>query len=248
VAQTVTIGEQKVCPESESLKFSTTPTPTPQVENPSDFDSSTPTPQPFFVHQRNLPYSSEEAKTVCRSCRTCAEIKPRFFKPPVQTLIKTLRPWDRLSLDFNGPVRGACPHLLVAVDEYSRFPFVSPCKNMKSSTVIACLLSLFCVFGFSSCVHNDSGSPLVRRRGLTFPLAAFLLAVPPPTTPLGTASANGSTKPFGGLFGCCHTAMVFPRIGGRRCWPKLFTPSDRSSAFLLMKCPTKDCFVFLVDP
>ena len=38
-----------------------------------------------FVRQRNLPYSSEEPKTVCRSCRTCAEIKPRFFKPPVQT-------------------------------------------------------------------------------------------------------------------------------------------------------------------
>jgi len=37
VAQTVTIGEQKVCPESESLKFSATPT---QVENPSDFDST----------------------------------------------------------------------------------------------------------------------------------------------------------------------------------------------------------------
>jgi len=36
VAQTVTIGEQKVCPES--LKFSTTPTP--QVENPSDSDST----------------------------------------------------------------------------------------------------------------------------------------------------------------------------------------------------------------
>ena len=35
----VTIGEQKVCPESESLKFSTTPTP--QVGNPSDSDSTT---------------------------------------------------------------------------------------------------------------------------------------------------------------------------------------------------------------
>ena len=34
MAQTVTIGEQKVSPESESLKFSATPTP--QVENPSD--------------------------------------------------------------------------------------------------------------------------------------------------------------------------------------------------------------------
>ena len=44
MAQTVTIGEQKVCPESESLKLSATPTP--QVENPSDSDSTTPTPQP----------------------------------------------------------------------------------------------------------------------------------------------------------------------------------------------------------
>jgi len=49
VAQTVTIGEQNVCPESESLKFSTTPTP--QFENPSDSDSdsSTPTPQPWLL-------------------------------------------------------------------------------------------------------------------------------------------------------------------------------------------------------
>ena len=38
MAKTVTIGEQKVCPESESLKFSTTPTP--QIENPSDSDST----------------------------------------------------------------------------------------------------------------------------------------------------------------------------------------------------------------
>ena len=33
-----TIGEQKVCPESESLTFSAIPTP--QVENPSDSDST----------------------------------------------------------------------------------------------------------------------------------------------------------------------------------------------------------------
>jgi len=46
VAQTVTISEQKVCPGSESLKFSTTPTP--QVEKLYDSDSSTPTPQPWF--------------------------------------------------------------------------------------------------------------------------------------------------------------------------------------------------------
>jgi len=38
VAQTITTGEQKVCLESDSLKFSATPTP--QVKNPSDSDST----------------------------------------------------------------------------------------------------------------------------------------------------------------------------------------------------------------
>jgi len=59
VAQTVTISQQKVCPESESLKFSTTPTP--QIENPSDSDSSTPpptpTPQPWL--QQPSPASNQ---------------------------------------------------------------------------------------------------------------------------------------------------------------------------------------------
>jgi len=49
-------------------------------------------------------------RKLCLSFRTCAEIKP-----PVQSLIKALLPWDRLSLDSKGPVRGECPHLLVAV-------------------------------------------------------------------------------------------------------------------------------------
>ena len=119
---------------------------------------------------------------------------------------------------------------------------------MKSSAVIACLSFLFCVFGFSSCVHSNRGLPFVSQETRTYLSArGIFLACPRPTTPLGTASANGSTKPFGGLFGCYWTDVVFPRLGGR-CWPKLFTSSDRSSAYLQMKRPTKDCFVFLGDP
>ena len=37
------------------------------------------------ARQRNL-LTPARRQTVCRSCRTCAEIKPRFFKPPVQSL------------------------------------------------------------------------------------------------------------------------------------------------------------------
>jgi len=97
---------------------------------------------------------------VCKNCHTCAEVKPQFFKPESQTLIKAVRPWDRISVDFKGPVSGPHPYLIV-VDEHSRFPFVFPCKNMKSSTVTLCLSSLFCLFGFPGCVQRDRGVPFV---------------------------------------------------------------------------------------
>jgi len=77
---------------------------------------------------------------------------------------------------------------------------------------------------------------------------AFLSERQPPSTLLGTASANGSTKPFSEPLNCCCTDVVFPKIDGRRCWPRRSMLLDRWSAWLLMKRPTKDCFVFLGDP
>jgi len=150
---------------------------------------------------------------------------------------------------FQRPGEEECPYLLVAVDEYSRSPFGFPCKILKSSIVIG-----FCLFCFASLVFLAASTAVgahrlsVNRCGLTSPLEAFISALSPCITLLGTASANSSTKPFGKLSGCCCTDVVFPRIDGRRCWPKLFTPSDRLFSCLQMKRPTKDSFVFLGDP
>jgi len=58
-----------------------------------------------FARQRYLPYSCEETREVCRNCGTCVEVKP-FFRPPSQTLVQAVRPWDRLSVDSKGPIRG----------------------------------------------------------------------------------------------------------------------------------------------
>jgi len=75
----------------------------------------------------------------------------------------------------------------------------------------------------------------------------FPSARQPPTTLLETASANDSTKVFSEQFNCCCTAVIFPRIDGRRCWPRLLTPSDHWTACLLVKRPTRGCFVFFED-
>ena len=91
-----------------------------------------------FVRCKNLPLSVE-VKRVCSECRSCTEIKPRFFKKCDETLIKAIQPWQRISIDFKGPVKGRNNYLLIVIGEYSRFPFVLPCRNM---TTKVCFLNV----------------------------------------------------------------------------------------------------------
>ena len=65
-----------------------------------------------FVRKHNLPHTPEKIKRMGQTCRTCAEVKPRYFRPPPQTLIKATKAWERLSIDFKGPVKGPSPYLL----------------------------------------------------------------------------------------------------------------------------------------
>ena len=51
-----------------------------------------------FVKLKNLPYSTDEVKKVCSSCKDCANLKPRFFKPPNNKLIKSMCPMERISV------------------------------------------------------------------------------------------------------------------------------------------------------
>ena len=118
-----------------------------------------------FVRMKNLPFSLEDVKKVCSHCSICSELKPKFHKPPIGNLIKALKPFHRVSIDFSGP-KFSCTknkYLLVMIDEYSRFPFVFPCSDMSAKTVIHCFLKLFCIFGCPSSVHSDRGTQFMSR-------------------------------------------------------------------------------------
>ena len=78
-------------------------------------------------------------------------------------MIKATNAWERLSIDFKGPVKGPKPYLFVVIDEYSRFPFAFPCKKMTAEVVADCLSSLFNVFGFPTYIHSDRGTAFVSR-------------------------------------------------------------------------------------
>ena len=123
-----------------------------------------------FVRSKNLPFSMEDVKRVTSQCRSCAEIKPRYFKPPVGTLIKATQPYERLSVDFKGPLPSITKnrYLLTIVDEYSRFPFAFPCPDMTASTINNCYTQLFSMFGMPSYVHSDRGPSFMSREVKTF--------------------------------------------------------------------------------
>ena len=57
-----------------------------------------------FVKVRNLPFSIEDIRKINSVCKECAEIKPRFYKPVPGHLIKATQPFERLNIDFKGPL------------------------------------------------------------------------------------------------------------------------------------------------
>ena len=117
-----------------------------------------------FVRSKNLPYSTNEVKKVCSSCRMCEELKPRFHRPTMGTLIKSTQPMERLNIDFKGPLPSSTPnkYFLTIIDEYSRFPFVYPCSNISSQTV-KCVNQLFSLCGTPSYIHSDRGASFLSN-------------------------------------------------------------------------------------
>ena len=53
-----------------------------------------------FVRSKNLPFSLDDVRKVVNKCKICAEIKPKFCKPPEMHLVKATQPMERLSIDF----------------------------------------------------------------------------------------------------------------------------------------------------
>ena len=74
-----------------------------------------------FIKSKNLPYSLSEVKQTCQNCNTCAEIKPRFYRKPTETLILAIQPWQRISLDFKAPVKSKNNYLLIVIDDIVDF-------------------------------------------------------------------------------------------------------------------------------
>lgn len=155
-------------------------------------------PNAAFCQSKNMPYSVEDVRAVTRSCQVCSEIKPRFIKMPPQTLIKASQPFERLSIDFKGPLPSNSRNrfILTVVDEYSRFPFAYPCADVSAATVKKHLTNLFSIFGNPSFVHSDRGTAFMSDE-----LKAFLLSrrIATSRTTAFNPQGNGQAERYNGI-------------------------------------------------
>jgi hypothetical protein len=123
-----------------------------------------------FVRSKNLTFSLAEVKDVIAKCGVCSKVKPRFCKPSNSPLIKATQPFERLSIDFKGPLPSSTgnKYLLTVVDEFSRFPFAIPCRDQEAGTVIKALTNLFSLFGTPGSIHSDNGPSLISQEFRSF--------------------------------------------------------------------------------
>ncbi|XP_029636854.1 uncharacterized protein LOC115212154 [Octopus sinensis] len=82
-----------------------------------------------FVKSKNLLFCINAVMQMTANCNVCCELKS-FYKHFDSYLIKATQPFERLSVDFSGPLpSNSYKYLLAAIDEYSHFPFAFPSPN-----------------------------------------------------------------------------------------------------------------------
>ena len=127
--------------------------------------SSRSNPNATLCQKQKYPVLRRKRKSGSPGCQACSEMKPRFIRRAPQTLVKASQLFEKLSVDFIGPLpSSSCNrYLLTVVDEFSRFPFAFPGADVAAETVMKHLINLFSVFGNPSFVHSDRGTTFMSE-------------------------------------------------------------------------------------
>ena len=92
----------------------------------------------------------------CLACQATTTLpKPR---EPLQMTPMPKKAWTHLAADFYGPLPTG-EHLLVIIDEHSRYPVVEIVHSTSANTVIPILDKVFAMFGTPECIKTDNGPP-----------------------------------------------------------------------------------------
>ena len=111
-----------------------------------------------FAYWMGINKDIEDSVRRCRECQEAA-------KMPVKTLLHSWKvedkPWNRLHIDYAGPLNGKM--YLVVVDAYSKWPEVFEMPSSSTTATLKELRSLFARFGNPRAIVSDNGTQFTAK-------------------------------------------------------------------------------------
>ncbi|XP_055613639.1 uncharacterized protein K02A2.6-like [Uranotaenia lowii] len=96
-----------------------------------------------------------------RACTECASVAKTNRKTTLESWPAPTKPWQRIHIDYAGPVDGM--YYLILVDAFSKWPEVVPTKRITTADTLIILRSIFARFGMSETLVSDNGRQLVSE-------------------------------------------------------------------------------------
>jgi len=97
----------------------------------------------------------EQKVQECHGCQATTSVPHR---DPLQPTTLPERPWAKIDMDFWGPTPSG-EHLLLMIDEYSRYPVVEFVRSTSADAVVPHIDKVFSTHGFPDRVKTDGGPP-----------------------------------------------------------------------------------------
>ena len=112
------------------------------------------------------PGIDKDCENFVAACSRCHENAATYAQVPIHPWEWPKRPWDRVHLDFAGPLHGRM--WLVIVDAHSKYPEVASMGNATSAGVITAMRETMGRFGKPGVLVSDNGTPFTSSEFLSF--------------------------------------------------------------------------------
>lgn len=116
-----------------------------------------------YFYWPTLDADIEEWVRTCHPCQAVAKSPAHSTPVPWP---KAEGPWQRLHVDFAGPIDG--DYFLIVVDSFSKWPEIVRTSTITAKATIAILRSLFVRFGVPRTVVSDNGAQFTSEEFLLF--------------------------------------------------------------------------------
>ena len=105
------------------------------------------------------PNIDSDIENTVRSCYTCQLTRANPPEAPAHPWCYPSGPWQRLHIDFKGPVSGRT--YLVIVDAYSKHPEVVNMSNTTAIETVKVLREIFSRHGLPEMIVSDNGPQFI---------------------------------------------------------------------------------------